>query len=352
MKTIHIGIIGCGVIAPAHIESYLLLPDVKIDWACDLLPERAGKIAQRYGIPKTTTVATDVFSDPEVDGVSICTPHDAHAPLCVQALASGKDVLCEKPLSSSPEGLSSMLKAAEQYPDGIFAAIFQHRFTFLYQTLKELIENGKFGKPLTAAMRHHCLRTPEYYRKDAWRGTWAHEGGGTLINQSIHFLDLLQWVMGGVQDCQGFFANIGHRDVIETEDTLVGTLRFRNGALGTIETTNASNLSWETSIDIHGTEGSVEIRDDEIRQAVFTDPDARRLLEKAIEKDKANASKMVGKAYYGLGHPANIADFVSSVRNRTRPYVDVRDAAVTTALVHKLYAASRRARGDSGCTPL
>ena len=352
MKTIHIGIIGCGVIAPAHVESYELLPNVEISWACDLIEERAKKLAAKYSIPKTTTRAADVFADRGVDAVSICTPHDTHAPLCVEALAAGKDVLCEKPLSSSPEGLASMLAAAEKYPDRIFGAIFQHRFTFLYQTVKRLVAEGGFGKPLTAAMRHHCLRTAEYYNHDAWRGTWTHEGGGVLINQSIHFLDLLQWIMGGVENDNGFFANINHHGVIETEDSIVGILRFKNGAIGTIETTNASNLGWETSIDVHGTEGSVEIRDDKIRKAVFTDPSAQKALEEAVAKDEENVSKMVGKAYYGLGHPDNIADFVESVESRRQPFIGVRDAAATTRLVHELYAASRRARGDACGTPL
>lgn len=352
MKTIRIGIIGCGVIAPAHIESYRLLPDVSVDWACDLLPERAAEMARRHAIPKTTTRAAEVFADPAIDAVSICTPHDAHAPLSIEALAAGKDVLCEKPLSSSPDGLQAMLDAADRYPDRIFGAIFQHRFTRLFQVVRDLVAQGAFGKPLTAAMRHHCLRTADYYEHDAWRGTWEHEGGGVLINQSIHFLDLLQWVMGGVENNDGFFANIGHRGVIETEDAIVGILRFRNGAIGTVETTNASNLGWEASIDIHGTEGSLEIRDDKVVKAIFKDPSAVRLLDKAVAEDSESATRMVGKAYYGLGHPANIADFVAAVRSRRRPYVGARDAAETTRLVHELYKASRRARGDAPGTPL
>ncbi len=341
-KTVKIGIIGCGVIAPSHIESYQLDPNVKVIWACDLIQSKADAIADKYGIPNRTVSAAEVFADPSVDAVSICTSHYTHAPLCEQALAAGKDVICEKALSSNQAGITRMLKAAKAHPDRIFAGIFQHRYNPIFQCLRELVASGAFGKPISAAMQHRGLRTPTYYDSDDWRGTWAKEGGGVLINQAIHYLDLFQWVMGGVRNVEAFFTNATLRKNIETEDTIVGAVRFKNGALGTVEATNASFVPWETTLEITGTDGAVEIRDGQIRKAVFRDPAHADALAAAHEASVRKTVGKIGKNYYGYGHPIQIADFVHAVRTRKPPFVTVQDAAEAPALVMKFYQAARR----------
>ena len=159
-----------------------------------------------------------------------------------------------------------MLKAADAHPDRIFAGIFQHRYNPIFQCLHELVAKGAFGKPISAAMQHRGLRTQTYYDSGDWRGTWDKEGGGVLINQAIHYLDLFQWVMGGVRDVEAFFTNATLRKCIETEDTIVGAVRFKNGALGTVEATNAAFVPWETTLEITGTDGAIEIRDGQIRK--------------------------------------------------------------------------------------
>lgn len=347
-----VGIIGCGVIAPSHIDSYRIDPDVEILWACDIVPERAKATAEHYGIPRWTADAAEVFADPAVDAVSLCTPHDVHAPHAVAALDAGKDVLCEKPLAHSLPALRKMLAAAASHPDRVFAGVFQHRYNPVFRTVRELILKGSFGTPLTAAMRQHCLRTPAYYA-DAWRGTWAHEGGGVLINQSIHYLDLLQWVMGGVKDLDAFYANRHHLRDIETEDTVVGALRFSNGALGTFEATNASNLWWETLLDIHGTEGSLALCDGKIVSAVFQDDSVRERVEAAVAEAQVAHAGRIGKSYYGYGHPVQIADFVRAVRDRRPVFVSAEDAAETVKLVMKVYQAAKlhSPKGPGGRKP-
>ena len=341
-KTVKVGIIGCGVIAPSHIESYQLDPNVKVVWACDLVKAKADAIADKYGIPKRTTSAAEVFADPSVDAVSVCTSHYTHADLCVQALAAGKDVICEKALTGSPADLAKMLKAADAHPDRIFAGIFQHRYNPIFQCLHGLVAKGAFGKPISAAMQHRGLRTPAYYDSGDWRGTWDKEGGGVLINQAIHYLDLFQWVMGGVRDVEAFFTNATLRKSIETEDTIVGAVRFRNGALGTVEATNAAFVPWETTLEITGTDGAVEIRDGQIRKNAFRDPAFADELVAAHEAASRKIAGKIGKSHYGYGHPIQIADFVKSVRTRKPPFVTVRVAAEAPALVMKFYKAARQ----------
>ena len=341
-KTVRIGIIGCGVIAPSHIESYQLDPNVKVVWACDLVKAKADAIADKYGIPKRTVSAADVFADPTVDAVSVCTSHHTHAALCVAALAAGKDVICEKALTGSSADLAKMLKAADAHPDRIFAGIFQHRYNPIFQCLRDFVAKGAFGKPISAAMQHRGLRTPKYYNSDDWRGTWKKEGGGVLINQAIHYLDLFQWVMGGVRDVEAFFTNAALRKCIETEDTIVGAVRFKNGALGTVEATNSAFVPWETTLEITGTDGAVEIRDGQIRKNAFRNPAFADELVAAHEAAERRNVGKIGKNYYGYGHPIQIADFVKSIRTRKPPFVTIRDAAAAPALVMKFYKAARR----------
>ncbi len=341
-KTVRIGIIGCGVIAPSHIESYQLDPNVKVVWACDIIRSRAEAVGDKYGIPRRTTSADEVFADPAVDAVSICTSHYTHAALCEKALAAGKDVICEKALSSNLAGVTRMLKAADAHPDRIFAGIFQHRYNPLFRCLKQLVDNGAFGKIVTAAMQHRGLRTRNYYDSGDWRGTWDKEGGGVLINQAIHYLDLFQWVMGGVRNVEAFFTNATLRDCIETEDTIVGAVRFKNGALGTVEATNAAFVPWETTLEITGTDGAVELRDGQIRKCAFRDKANADALAAAREEAVRNLAGKIGKSHYGYGHPIQIADFIKSIRTRKQPWVTVRDAADAPELVMKFYKAALR----------
>ena len=198
MKTIRCGVIGCGVIAPSHIESFKFLEDVEIKWACDLVPEKAGKMAEQYGIPHITTNYLEVLNDPEVDCIAVCTDHGSHAQIVADAMDHKKHVICEKSLGRSHECLEKMLAAHKRNPELAFGGIFQHRHEPVNRVLKELIDSGAFGTITTVSMNVNSQRTNEYYLADAWRGTWAQEGGSILINQAIHYIDLINWLLGGI----------------------------------------------------------------------------------------------------------------------------------------------------------
>jgi predicted dehydrogenase len=344
MSRIRVGIIGCGVIAPTHVESYKIHSDVDVVWACDLLPERSRAVAEKYGIPRTTTSADEVFAA-DVDVVSICTDHASHAPLCVAALDAGKDVLCEKALSSSREGLKLILATARRHrKDRVFGGVFQHRFEPVNRQMRQFIADGVLGQMLTAGVQMRCLRTKDYYRADKWRGTWAEEGGSVLINQAIHYIDQLQWQMGGAESITGIYANLTHGDVIETEDTAVAAIRFSNGALGTLEATCSSHIGWEPTLSFHGTEGSIELRHDQPVKVLFRDEALGRKVREQLEACRNTPAETVGKSYYGTGHAAQIADFLDAVRERRAPYVTVESAAKTVELVFGLYESHRSKR--------
>ncbi len=337
MQTLRCGIIGCGVIAPTHVQSYQLQAGVEVVWACDLVEEKAQNLAQRYGINGIATDYRELLADPKVDCISICTDHASHSPIAVDALNSGKHVLCEKALAATRGGLARMLTAHAQYPDLVFSGVFQHRFDSVNRAVRRLVAEGVFGQILTAGVQMRCLRTHNYYTADKWRGTWAEEGGAVLINQAIHYIDQLVWIMGPVVTLAGTYANLTHAGVMETEDTAAALLRFSNGAIGTIEATCSSHLGWEPTLAIHGTDGSIELRNDRVLKMTFDDKAVEQRVIEELDSCRANPGVDAGKGYYGTGHPAQIADFVEAVRGSRPPFVTAASAKETVEVVLAIY---------------
>ncbi|MFW5682836.1 MAG: Gfo/Idh/MocA family protein [Phycisphaeraceae bacterium] len=349
-KPLRVGVIGCGVIAATHIEAYQRLENVRVDWVCDLKRDRAEQRAEKYGVANVATDYREMLADAELDLVSICTDHASHAELVAACFDAGKHVLCEKALGASIEQLDAMIAAHARHPELVFAGVFQHRHDPINRRLKKLVDDGTFGTLLTASMVLHCYRSNAYYQDD-WHGTWDKEGGGVLINQAIHFLDAIQWIMGGVESISAVYENFAHRGAIEVEDTITAAVRYRRGALGTIEATSGSNLNWEYVLAIHGTEGAVELRNDKPVKVAFKDEATQQRVRDVLESGEADeAGEAAGagalvegaKAYYGSGHTAQIADAVDAVREGRLPFVTGEDAAETTRLVLTAYESARR----------
>ncbi len=344
------GIIGCGVIAPTHVESLRQQEDVAVTWACDLVAEKSRGLAEKYGIPHVTRDYREVIAAEDIDCVHVCTDHASHVPITVAALKGRKHVLCEKALAASREGLDLMLATHAQCPGVVFSGVFQHRFDTIHQYLKELVEGGIFGTILTAGVQVRCFRSNEYYQADTWRGTWAEEGGAVLINQAIHFIDVLVWLMGGVAAVAGSFSNLTHKGAIETEDTAVAALRFKNGALGTLEATSSSNLDWEPTISIHGAAGSVELRHGQGLKVAFRDRSVRdagvqeRVERELQQKSRERTIVQAGKSYYGPSHQTQIADFIAAVREKRLPFVTAVSAGHTVDVVLAVYQSARENR--------
>lgn len=340
-KQIGVSIIGCGVIAPTHIESYLIDSDVKIISLCDIVEERAKALAAKYNIPKITTNPQEVFDDENVDAVSICTPHYNHAELALGAIDAGKDVICEKPISNTFAGIDSLCKAEVSNPERILSGVFQHRYNPIFKLCRELVQNGAFGTIVTASMHHRGLRTKEYYEQDSWRGTKNLERGGVLINQAIHYLDLFQWILGGVKEVLSYKDNLTHKGIIETEDTIVSAVKLNNGALGTIEATNSAKQGWNTELHITGTDGYVSLVGGVATRGEFCDPSVMPAFERARKTLDQNIAGHIGAGHYGYGHPVQIADFLHSIRTREAPFVTFLDAAKAARLTLDLYDAAK-----------
>ncbi len=334
------GVVGCGVIAPAHIQGYQALDGVKVTWVCDLVEEKARARADQFGVPHVTRDYRDLFGN--VDCISVCTDHASHVQITADALKAGTHVLCEKALAASPAGLRTMFAAHARHPEVVFGAVFQHRFDPELRYLKQLVAEGAFGTILTAGVQVRCLRTEAYYHADQWRGTWDKEGGAVLINQAIHFIDALIWIMGGVQAVHGTYENLTHNGVMETEDTAVALLKFRCGALGTVEATCSSNLDWEPTLAVHGSHGAVELRHGAVAKLEFSDPALATRVREGFAACKAPHGQSALKSYYGEGHPAQLADFADAVRTRRAPFVTALSARHTVETVFGIYASHRK----------
>ncbi len=337
-KQIRVGIIGCGVIAPCHIGSYLKLPGVKVVHLCDKVIAKAEKLAAEHGIEKVSQDYGKLLADPEVDAVSICTDHASHSQIAIDALEAGKHVICEKSLASSKEKLDAMLAAARRHPELVFSGVFQHRFDAGYNYVRSLVSDGVFGTMLTANLNVLCLRTNEYYNADAWRGTWAEEGGALLINQSIHFIDMIAWLTGGVESVSACYANLHHQGVIECEDTAAAAVVYRNGALGTISATSASPITWEPTISFNGTAGSMDIRNGELLRIDLKDKDLEEKIRSGFRNIKEEGELLIkSKDYYGSGHPQQMNNFIQAIRGEASLKVPVESAAHAPDIVLSIY---------------
>ncbi len=343
-KKITIAVIGCGVIAPTHIKSFQQHKDTEVKWACDLIEDKARRLAQSHAIECITQDYREPLNDRDVDCVAICTDHSSHSPIAVDALDAGKHVLCEKALGATREGMDAMCAAHKRSPELVFSGVFQHRFDHSIRTLRRAVSDGALGTLLNAGVQLRCLRTDEYYHGDAWRGTWQEEGGSVLINQSIHFIDALLWIVGGASQVCGAYANITHAGAIETEDCAAAALRLNCGALGTLEATSSSHLGWEPTLSLHGVRGSIEIRNGDLIKSRFENPDDAEMLMQELECGEQTKGVMCGKDYYGTGHPAQIADFLDAVRKGGEPFISGEDARHAVDVVLGIYDSHEKNR--------
>ncbi|UCG48738.1 MAG: Gfo/Idh/MocA family oxidoreductase [Phycisphaerales bacterium] len=252
MKTWNFGIIGAGLIADFHARAINDIPNAAVIGCCDKIQERAEKLADKYGVRAFESYEQMLASD-EIDIVTIATPSGFHMEPTVAAAAAGKHVICEKPLEITLERIDAMIAAHEKSGTRL-GGIFPYRFNDGMKPLREAIESGRFGKITYAGIYVPWWRTDEYY-KDSWHGTWKLDGGGALMNQSIHMVDMLCDVMEPIESLQAYTATLGHQ--MEAEDAAVAVLRYSNGALGVIYGTTASYPGQFRRFELTGTRGTV-----------------------------------------------------------------------------------------------
>ena len=309
MRTWNFGIIGAGLIADFHARAINDIPQAKLVGCCDIVPAKAKNLADKYSCRDFESYQ-DMLTSEQIDIVTIATPSGLHAEPAIAAAKAGKHVICEKPLEITLEKIDAMTDAHRKAGTRL-AGIFQNRFNDAVPPLREAINSGRFGVITYASAYIPWWQTDEYYQ-DSWHGTWKLDGGGALMNQSIHMIDMLCYLMPPVESVQAFTATLGHPQ-IETEDTAVAVLRFSTGALGTIYGTTASYPGRFRQFEITGTKGTVVYLEDSFTTWQFAD-----------EKPQ---DEQIRKRFGQIQGPGGVADPAAiSYENHTRNFKAFIDA--------------------------
>jgi UDP-N-acetyl-2-amino-2-deoxyglucuronate dehydrogenase len=334
------GIVGCGMVAGFHAQAIAHTPGARLVGVADQLAARAGQFAEKHGVAYTTTSVDALAARPDIDIVCITTPSGAHLDPALAVIRAGKHLIVEKPLEITVERIDELLRAAAGTKVKI-AAIFMARFGPGAQTVKAAVDAGRFGRLVLCSAYVKWHRKPEYYR-GTWHGTLALDGGGAVMNQGIHAVDLLQWFAGMPAEVFAWKTRCVHTG-IEAEDTASATLRFPHGALGVIEASTALYPGFCRRIEICGERGSAVLEDDRIACWQFAEEqpgDAAILAAKNDDSMRSGASAPDQIGYQG--HMLQIQDFVAALREGRAPAVDGHEARKAVALIRGIYASAER----------
>lgn len=336
------GIIGCGMIAEFHTKAIAEIPNARVVGVYDKFEASAQKIARLAGGDcRVHDSMESLLADREIDVVCVCTPSGAHMEPSVQVARSGKHVVVEKPLEITLPRCDAIINACDE--SGVrLCTIFPSRYSTANASLKSAIDTGRFGKLTLGDTYVKWWRTQEYYDSGGWRGTWALDGGGALMNQAIHNVDLLQWLMGDVESVHALTATLAHVR-IEVEDTAVACLRFKSGALGVIEAATSTFPGLLKRIEIHGDRGSARVEQDDItlwdfQMKIPSDAEIHAGMA-ATSGFKAGASDPRGITH--LGHRDQLDDFLNAIDEKRPAFVDGREGRKSVEIIRAIYYSAR-----------
>jgi len=346
-------LIGCGKVGQTHAQALATLEESRFVAVFHPAAERAREFAARYGVRAYTSLEA-LLADRDVQAVSICTPHWTHPELTVACVEAGRHVLVEKPMAVDLKSCDRMIEAASRA--GVkLGVISQRRFYEPVLRVKQAVEQGKIGRPILGVVTVLGWRDEAYYQLDRWRGKWATEGGGVMVTQTTHQLDLFQWFMGPIEEVFGYWDNFNH-PYIEVEDTAVAVVRFRNGALGSIVLSNSQKPGFYAKIHVHGDSGaSVGVQTDSGSPLIFgvpqtvlppindiwTVPGEEHLLAQWQEEDTLRCGQIDIMSYY---HKLQIQDFLQAILEDRAPAVDGREGRKTVELFTAIYRSQRDRR--------
>ena len=345
------GIIGCGKVGHIHAAVLSSISESAFRAVCGRDVKRTLEFASKYQV-KAYTDITEMVTQEKLDIVTICTPHPVHREPAIRAMRAGAHVLIEKPLASSLEDCDAMLQVAQETGKQI-GIISQRRFYSPCLRLKDAIDSGKIGKPVLGTVFMFGWRDEAYYKSDPWRGSWKGEGGGVLVNQAPHQLDLLQWFMGSeIDEVYGTCKNLNH-PYIEVEDTALAIVKFKNGALANIIVSNSQKPGIYGKVHIHGENGaSVGVQTDGGAMFIagmstileppvndlWTIPGEEQKLKDWVEEDSNLFNSINPVEYY---HTLQIKDFIDSVKDGRKPMITGEEGRVTVELFTAIYRSQR-----------
>ena len=322
-------IVGCGKVASTHALAYVALPNSELVAACDISSERANAFGAKFGINAYTDLV-EMLQRENIDVLSVCTQHTQHPAAVEAAAAAGVHVIVEKPLAIDLESCNRAIAAAQAA--GIkLGVVSQRRWYEPVQRMKAAIDAGKLGKPALVMVTMLGWREPAYYKSDPWRGTWKGEGGGVVVSQAPHYLDLLCWFMGPAAEIQAYWDNYNHPG-IEVDDTVVASIRFKNGGMGSVVLSNSQKPGLYGKIHVHGSSGAsvgaeidsgspfisgVTEKMDPPFNDIWTIPGEDQNVKPWTEEDRTRPWDVM--THY---HEMQLADFLEAVLEDRAPAVD------------------------------
>ncbi len=333
------GIVGCGMIANFHARAVNDLRGARVVACYDAVPASADRFAASQGC-KAYHDLNAMVADPEVDIVTVGTPSGAHMEPAVAAARAGKHVIVEKPLEITLKRCDQIIRECEKH--GVTcSAIFPSRFHQSSRELKRAVDGGRFGRLTLGEAYVKWFRTQAYYDSGAWRGTWELDGGGALMNQAIHSVDLLTWLMGPVVEITAHTGLLAH-ERIAVEDTAVATLKFANGALGVIEASTAAYPGYLKRIEIHGSEGSAAMEEEDVVAWDFAKKgraDAA-ILERMSQRISTAGGASDPTAIGHHGHTEQFRDVLAAIKEKRAPQVDGHEGRRSVEIILGIYKAA------------
>jgi Predicted dehydrogenases and related proteins len=335
-KKVRFAVLGCGRISISHLDAIKNAPDTELAAVCDIIEEKARHAAQQFGLEHWYTDLKDMLCKEEIDVICICTPSGMHCEHTEIAAKAGKHVLCEKPLDVTHEKVDRMIDVCNM-ANVLLGGIFQRRTNLAAINARNAIQTGKLGRIVMANARLNYYRSQEYYDSDSWRGTWKLDGGGALMNQGIHGIDMLQWLVGDIDSVFARCATLARN--IEVEDTAVVAVKFKSGALGTIAGATSVYPGQDTVFTIHGEKGTISLGDQG-----FYIWDIMNSDEKPPEAGDGFGGTNCGWTANNSGHIKLVQDMAEAVRTGTKPLIPGTEARKAVDLVLAIYESSRTDR--------
>jgi predicted dehydrogenase len=340
-------LVGIGKVTDMHARALASLEESRFTAVCGRNSEKTGNFAARYGVKAYTDVAEMVMQE-KIDMVIICTPHPNHREPAIAAMEAGANVLIEKPMASSLEDCDAMIDTSKRCGRKI-GVVSQRRWYHPVKRVREAIDAGKIGKPVFGTVNMLGWRDRTYYESDPWRGSWKGEGGGVLVNQAPHQLDLLQWFMGEIDELYGHWSNLNH-PYIEVEDTANAILKFKSGAVANIIVSNSQKPGIYGKVHVHGENGaSVGVQTDGGAMFVagmsaileppvndlWTIPGEEQMLRQWIKEDADFFNSLPNAMDYY--HERNVEDFLRAILEGRAPLITGEEGRVTVEIFAAIY---------------
>ncbi len=337
------GIIGCGMIAKFHARAIAEIRGAKLVGCFDTFTASADRLAAETGC-RAYHRLEEMLADPSIDVVTIGTPSGAHMEPALAAAAAGKHVIVEKPLEITLSRCDQIIEACRKAKVKL-SAIFPSRFHDSSQELKRAIDGGRFGRLTMGDSYVKWFRPQSYYDSGAWRGTWKLDGGGALMNQAIHSVDLLAWFMGPLAEIRAQTGLLAH-ERISVEDTAVATLRFANGALGVIEATTAAFPGYLKRIEIHGSAGSAAMEEEDIVRWDFAKKQRRdeAVLKQMTQRKSGGGGASDPTAIGHHGHTRQFRDVLDAIAKDRAPAIDGAEGRRSVEIILAIYKAAETGR--------